>query len=328
MRKHYIIRSDSSIPLIGVHVFGIIDRGTNLLQVRSISGCPLNCVYCSVEEGTKSTKPNTYQVKTDYLVKEFNKVVAYKGINDAEAHLDSIGEPLLNKDVVNLVKGVRANENVKKISMQTNGVLLTEELIKKLAKAGLDRINLSINTFNPKLAKELSGVDWYDSEKIKRMAELIIKSGIQLLIAPVLIPSYNESDMKDIIEFAKENKALIGIQKYEKHKYARRLKVKEWTWYEYEKRMKELERKLDYKLLLSKKDFNIHKAKMLPIIFKKGEKITGKVVLPGWLRNEVIIKAKNRLVTVFNSSNKIGDNIKAKIIKTKHNLYLAEKEVR
>ena len=65
------------------------------------------------------------------------------------------------------------------------------------------------------------------------------------------------------------------------------------------------------------------RAKSLPIIFKKGEVVKGKVVLPGWLGNERIISSNGRLITIFNSSADIGDLVKAKIVKTKHNLYLA-----
>ena len=49
----------------------------------------------------------------------------------------------------------------------------------------------------------------------------------------------------------------------------------------------------------------------------------GKAVLPGWLGNERIISLKGRLITVFNSNANIGDLVKAKIVKTKHNLCLA-----
>jgi uncharacterized Fe-S cluster-containing radical SAM superfamily enzyme len=328
MRKHYIIKSDSSIPLIGVHTFGVIDRGTNLLQVRPISGCPLNCVYCSVDEGVMSRKPNTYQVETSYLIKEFNKIVEYKGVSDVEAHIDGVGEPLLDNNIVELVEGLRRNASVKVISMQTNGVLLKHELIEELKTAGLDRINLSINTLDSELAKKMTGVRFYDVNRIKRRAKKIVESGMKLLIAPVLVQGFNEDSMSDLILFAKELKAMIGIQKYERQKHGRRLKVKEQSWYSFNKQMRELEKNHDYKVLLSKDDFNIHKCKSMPIIFKKGEIVKGRVVLPGWLRNEIIIKVKNRLVTVFNSKDKFGDFVKGRIVKTKHNLYLAEKAVR
>lgn len=324
MRIHYIIKEENNIPLIGAHLFGIIDRGTNVLQIRAITGCPLKCIYCSVDEGECSRKTNTYEVDTNYLLKEINKIIEIKETNDIEAHIDGIGEPLSNKDIVNLVKGLRKNPNIKIISLQTNGILLTDNLIKELEIAGLDRINISINSLNYETAKTMSGIPGYDINKIKLLAQKISKSKIKLLIAPVIVPGFNEN-IDDLIIFAKSINAMLGIQKYESYKHGRKLKAKEWTWYKFYKYLKDLEKKHETKLILKKEDFGIHKANSLPLIFRKDEIVKGKVVLPGWLSNEIIISSKNRLITVFNCNSNIEDLVKAKIVKTKHNLYLAKR---
>jgi uncharacterized Fe-S cluster-containing radical SAM superfamily enzyme len=39
------------IPLVGHIAFGVIDRGTNIIQVRPTSLCNLNCIFCSVDAG-------------------------------------------------------------------------------------------------------------------------------------------------------------------------------------------------------------------------------------------------------------------------------------
>ncbi|MFA5333291.1 MAG: radical SAM protein [Candidatus Nanoarchaeia archaeon] len=324
MREHYLIKDSDNIPLIGAHLFGIIDRGTNVLQIRSITGCPLKCIYCSVDEGEGSKKRNTYQVENNYLLKEINEIIKIKGIDDTEAHIDGVGEPLLNKDIVNLVKGLRKNKNIKIISMQTNGILLTEKLLDELENAGLDRINLSINSLNPETAKKLSGIPGYDINRIKLLAQNISKSKIKLLIAPVIVPGFNEN-IDDLIIFAKSINARLGIQKYEHYKHGRKLKAKEWSWYKFYNYLKELEKKHETKLILKKEEFGIHKTNSLPIVFRKNETVKGKVVLPGWLSNEAIISAKNRIITVFDCNAKINDLVKAKIVKTKHNLYLAKR---
>ncbi|MBT4440771.1 hypothetical protein HOC98_01565, partial [archaeon] len=46
-----MIKINEDIPLMGCIAFGIIDRGTNLLQVRATSMCNLNCVFCSTDSG-------------------------------------------------------------------------------------------------------------------------------------------------------------------------------------------------------------------------------------------------------------------------------------
>ncbi|MFX1453638.1 MAG: hypothetical protein ACFFCM_22600, partial [Promethearchaeota archaeon] len=53
-RKLIYITKESRIPLIGSIYFGIIDRNTNLIQVRPLTGCLLNCPFCSVDEGRLS----------------------------------------------------------------------------------------------------------------------------------------------------------------------------------------------------------------------------------------------------------------------------------
>ncbi|MFB6216441.1 MAG: radical SAM protein, partial [Candidatus Aenigmatarchaeota archaeon] len=47
-RNLVYINQGSEIPLLGHIAFGLIDRGTNLIQVRPITGCNLKCIYCSV----------------------------------------------------------------------------------------------------------------------------------------------------------------------------------------------------------------------------------------------------------------------------------------
>ncbi len=59
-----IINVGSEIPLIGTIMFGLIDRGTNLIQVRPTSLCNLNCPYCSVDSGEESkTRVSAYVVE-------------------------------------------------------------------------------------------------------------------------------------------------------------------------------------------------------------------------------------------------------------------------
>ena len=62
------IHKNSGIPLIGTAYFGLIDRGTNLIEIRPITSCNLNCIFCSVDEGPKSKRRVDYVVEKDYLV--------------------------------------------------------------------------------------------------------------------------------------------------------------------------------------------------------------------------------------------------------------------
>lgn len=74
-RKVLYIHEGLDVPLLGYNAFGLIDRGTNLIQVRGVSGCNLSCVFCSVDEGPYSrTRKLDYVVDIDYLMKWFDEV--------------------------------------------------------------------------------------------------------------------------------------------------------------------------------------------------------------------------------------------------------------
>jgi len=131
-RQLYYITRESGIPLLGYNAFGLIDRGTNLIQVRPITGCNLNCIFCSVDEGKLSkTRITDYIVDYEYLIEEFAKIAEFKG-SGVEAHIDGQGEPALYPYLQELVEGLSKIKEVEVISMQTNGLTLSEKKIDEL----------------------------------------------------------------------------------------------------------------------------------------------------------------------------------------------------
>ena len=232
--------------------------------------------------------------------------------------------------LIKLVEEIRKIPQVKTISMQTNGTLLTEEKIKKLESAGVDRINLSMDAFDNETSRKISGIAWFDSDRIKKMARNIVESKMDLLIAPVYLPKINDDQIPKIIRFALEIGAgkkwpPLGIQKYEKYRLGRipkGLKIQS-RWQFYNRSIKEWEKQFKIKLRLSRKDFNIEKCEPYPTVIDRNEKLKVKLVAPGWLKGESIGTARNRSVLVLNSD-EVGREIKVKILSNKHGVYVAE----
>ncbi|NHJ33533.1 MAG: radical SAM protein [Asgard group archaeon] len=330
----YITNDLFEIPLIGSIYFGVIDRGTNLLQVRPITGCPLNCPFCSVDEGPISkTKIRDYLVDTDYLVNTYNSVVAEKNLKEAEAHLDGQGEPMAYPYLPELIQRLRENVNTKIVSMQTNGWYLSEELIDELAEVKLSRINLSINALDSSLSKKLSGKGDYKIDKMLELAEYIANSSISLLLAPVWIPGLNDRDIEEIIKFSlkvnpnETNYPTLGIQNYLTHDVGRNLKgIQQKQFSEFNQQLRELEKEFGAKnLVLKPHMFNIYKTKMIDNPMRIKEIVNAEVVLLGRQKGEVIVKAKNRLIHVSNAHHlSLGKKIKVRIIRNRHNIFFAE----
>ncbi|RJS92974.1 radical SAM protein [Candidatus Bathyarchaeota archaeon] len=333
--KSTVFEIDREIPLVGCISFGIIDRGTNLLQIRPISLCPLSCIFCSTDAGPKSRiRQAEYIVPLDYMIEEFKKLVALKGKHSIEAHIDTVGDPITYPKIVDLVHEISQIDGVKTISLQTHGSILNEKLLDDLSAAGLTRINFSLDALDPDLARRLADTGWYDAQKsLELMRYITANTSIDLLIAPVWIPNFNDEEIPKIIKFALEVGAgklfpPLGIQKYLIHKHGRKVKgVRPHSWREFYANLKRLEKQFGVKLILKPSDFGIYKCRMLPAPYRKYSLVKVKVVGPGWMKGEklAVTDRGDRAVTLINASEiPIGARVKARIIENKHNILIAD----
>ncbi len=318
------VTKDSKIPLMGHIAFGIIDRGSSLIQVRPTSLCNLSCTFCSTDAGPQSTTHKTgYVVDPDYLIEEVRKVVEKKG--KTHINIDSVGEPASYPPLVKIVEAFHAMPNVYFISMQSNGTYFTNELIDALEIAGLNRIHLSVHTTNAEQAKALMGDSSYDHNKTMKAAERINNSSIELLFAPVVLPGVNEGEVEKLIQVAKQWKCKIGIQKYEGYKYSRKMKgVKRESYYQFYKRLKQWEEKYDIQLVYHAKDLEIQQSPALEKTGDIGERINTPILSEGWFAGQKIAAHKQRAITVNNCDAQPGDRINLRVIENKNNIYLAE----
>lgn len=314
-RKTIYITEESGIPLIGNNSFGIVDRNSSLIEIKPCTGCNLNCIYCSVDEGKSGKWLVDLVIEPNYIIQELKKIVEFKGVK-VEAHIGTQGEPFLYPKIIELIKGLASIKEITTISLDTNGTLLSKSMIDKLAEAGLTRINLSLNSLEPELAKYIAGTP-YNLDHVLEIARYTAKK-LELLIAPVWIPGINDKEIPKLIEFSKELKARIGIQNFLNYKYGRN-PVKATDWDDFKAKLKGFEKKYDVKLLLTEEDFSIKPTKKLPKPFKKGQVITANIVSEGRLKNEKIASAGNRNITVPNCR-KTGI-IKVKLTRDKHNVF-------
>ncbi|NVM01141.1 MAG: radical SAM protein [Candidatus Helarchaeota archaeon] len=330
-RKIIYITKQSGIPLIGNLSFGILLHNTNIIEIRPVTGCPLQCIFCSVDEGKNSKMRVDYIVEPNYLIEEIRKVINVLGSNQLEAHISAQGEPTIYPHLVELISKLSKLPGIQIISIQTNGVPLTEEYIDKLEKAGLTRINLSINSLDPKKSKQLANSASYDIENIKKIAKYVAKSKIDLILTPIIIPGKNEEDIDEIIRFSKKigagkNCPPLGIQNYLIYQFGRKIpKVKPFSWKKFYDYLRQLEKKHEIKpLVLNKKDFNINRRKNPPKPFSKGDIVDIKIATYGRRKNQMMGVQSGRTIQIIKIQKKIGEKIKVRIIKTERNIIVAE----
>ncbi len=334
-RKFIRIGLDVDVPLMGCVAFGVIDRGTNIIQVRPSSYCILNCIFCSTDAG-----PQSKHRLAEYCVWYPEDIAAwvielakFKGGRNIEAHIDTVGDPLLYHSLVELVSILRDSGVIDVISLQTHGPTLTYRLVDELEEAGLDRINLSIDSLTPRKATFLQGAQWFNVRKVVEVAEYIASSSkIDLLLAPIHVPGLNDRDIEEIIRWGLSigvgKKWMgFGIQKYVPHKHGRKPRgVRSWSWRKFYRWLRELEERHNVKLICRKEDFGIHSLPSAPKVYRVGEKVKVRVVCDGWLKGEKIgvpLDGK-RVITIIGASEiPLESKITVRIISNKDNIYLA-----
>ncbi len=314
------IHRNSGIPLIGNVAFGIVYRNSSIIEIKPVTSCNLDCVYCSISEGLSSTK-HDFVVEKDYLVEELQKVIEFVA-EPVEIHIGVQGEPFLYADMENLFADLQAIENVHTISIDTNGTLLNKEMIDRLAQYTKLQLNLSLDAIDEEKAKLIAGTKSYNVKHVKEVIAYASKK-LKVIVAPVLTQGYNEDEMEKIIQFIKslEVKPILGIQNFLKYKTGR-IPAEEISWEKFYGLLETWEKKYDIKLKLNKDDFNIRKTKDMPKPFKEGEVISVVLKCPDRFTNSSIGAAKERNISIPSCSFKEGKVVKAKIVRDKHNIFV------
>jgi cyclic pyranopterin phosphate synthase len=108
------------------------------------------------------------------------------------------GEPTVRANVVQLVATMAVTPGVEKLAMTTNGLLL-DRLAHPLADAGLQRVNISIDTLDPQKFKKLTR--WGAVEDVWRGIRAAEAAGLEIKLNAVIVRNYN--DQEDVIDLAR-----------------------------------------------------------------------------------------------------------------------------
>lgn len=328
-----VIKIGRPFPLLGHIAFGIIDRGYNIIQIRVTSLCSLSCIFCSVSAGPQSNRMSEFLVvDPEWLSVWVNYATELKG--NLHVLFDGIGDPITNIKLPEFISKVKENKKVESVTVETRLFPAKKETIEALWNAGVDRLNVSIDTLNEEKGRALANNLAYS---VKRVVDLILYAykelGIEVHLAPVWLPGVNDSDIEEIIKFVIDSglgKKIppLGIQKYVPHKYGRKpVAVRNASWREFSEFLKKLEEKYRLKLLLGPEDYGLKEAPRLPVPYKKGETLRLIVVEKGLLKNEYLAlsKRKDRVLTLISKKHnlELGEVVVSRVIRNKDGILIA-----
>jgi cyclic pyranopterin phosphate synthase len=172
-------------------------REIDYLRISVIDHCNLRCVYCMPLRGL------SFVPSPELLTAAEIELVARAGVS-VGFHKFRLtgGEPTLRPDLVEIVGRIAAIPGVRDLAMTTNAILLPK-LAKPLVAAGLKRINIHVDTFDPGRLKKL--MRFSTLEEIERGILAAEEAGlVPIKLNCVVTRDYNDGDVVELARRAKE----------------------------------------------------------------------------------------------------------------------------
>ncbi len=165
-------------------------RKIEYLRISLTDRCNLRCRYCTPEGGIQSSG-NEEKLTTEEILR-ISELLASLGIRRIRL---TGGEPLIRKDTEEIVGRLKSIPGLSAVSMTTNGSLLSGR-VEALKKAGLDSINISLDTLNPLTFRQMTGSDrLFDVlEGIREVKD----AGVPFKINCVPVLGMNEKEIEEI----------------------------------------------------------------------------------------------------------------------------------
>ena len=167
------------------------NRDIHCLRLSLTESCNLRCCYCRPQEPAALPPQELTDAELLHLVQLF-----------AACGIDTLrltgGEPLLRAGVPQLTTRLKAVPGIRKVTLTTNGTLLSAQL-PALKEAGLDGINLSLNSLSYTRNKRISRLTPQQHAAVKQAFEDAMFCGIPLKLNYMALRGYNEQDYRWLV---------------------------------------------------------------------------------------------------------------------------------
>ncbi len=169
-------------------------RTIDYMRISITDRCNLRCRYC-MPDGVELVSMG--EILTYEEIERICRAAALEGVQKFKI---TGGEPLVRKGCVDLVKRLKAIPGIEQVTLTTNGVLLGE-YADELAEAGLDGINISLDSMDAARYQWITGRD--ELSRVLQGVETALTVGLKVKINVVLQKEVNESEWEALAELAK-----------------------------------------------------------------------------------------------------------------------------
>ncbi len=180
-----------------------LGRPLEVLRISVIDKCNFRCIFCMPPDKEynflKSSELLTPE-EIESIVKDFTKV----GVKKIRI---TGGEPLLRRDLEEIIERISKIKEVKDIALTTNGNLIINRL-ESLKKAGLKRITFSIHSLDNEKNKKIINRS-VNLEEILHAINYAKSLGVKVKVNTVLIKGFNDSEILNIAEYFKKKRITV-----------------------------------------------------------------------------------------------------------------------
>ena len=174
-----------------------LGREISYLRVSITDRCNYRCIYCKPEEQFEFI-PHEEILRYEEIVEIIEEAV---NLGVTKVRITG-GEPLARKGVVDFIKKLREIKKLEDISLTTNGFFLSE-YAEKLKDAGLNRVNISLDSLQEEKYKKITRGG--SLEKALKGIDSALKAGLwPIKINTVLIRGINDDEVEDFVRLALE----------------------------------------------------------------------------------------------------------------------------
>lgn len=173
------------------------NRRIDYLRISVTDRCNLRCTYCMPPEGVVPKRHD--EILTYEQIVAVAQTAVALGIRKIRL---TGGEPLVRKDVITLIRGLRGLQELLELTLTTNGVLL-ERMAVELKQSGLDRLNISLDTLDPERYRRLTRCG--DIRLVLAGIDAVQAAGFKhTKINMVLIPGVNDDETDNMRAFCEQ----------------------------------------------------------------------------------------------------------------------------
>ncbi|XP_068865914.1 molybdenum cofactor biosynthesis protein 1 isoform X2 [Aphelocoma coerulescens] len=193
-RERFVLEHAAPFSAFLTDSFG---RQHNYLRISLTEKCNLRCQYCMPEEGVQLTPKS--ELLTAQEIITLARLFVKEGVEKIRL---TGGEPLIRPDVVDIVGQLYKLQGLKTIAVTTNGINLTR-LLPRLKEAGLNAINISLDTLVPAKFEFIVRRKGFHKvmEGIHKAAELGYHP---VKVNCVVMRGFNEDEVLDFVDFTKD----------------------------------------------------------------------------------------------------------------------------